>query len=263
MIPKIIHQTWQNKNIPYQIYNKRWVDSWKKCNPDWEYRFWTDEDLRNLIKDKYNWFLPIFDAYPFNICRVDAARYFILYEYGGLYADLDFECLKSFDPLLSNEAVFGRQFENLSKALPANFLIPNALMMSIPRHELWEIVFDKLPKIWERYISSIYFVRDDSFRFSVHGSFKLSGDIHYLTGSGMLYLSILCHYFISKSKKVNHTVNVYPRNYFYPINVHWFKKNNTDRDKASDLVEQNIFPDSYAVSYWKGAWSFHPEVYKI
>lgn len=50
-----------------------------------EHRFWTDDNIRQLIQKQYPWFLDTFDEYPYPIQRVDAGRYFILYHYGGVY----------------------------------------------------------------------------------------------------------------------------------------------------------------------------------
>lgn len=60
-IPKIIHQTWRDKRIPAAF--RPYVDSWRKCHPDWEYRLWTDRDNRRFIKEHYRWFLEQYDAY--------------------------------------------------------------------------------------------------------------------------------------------------------------------------------------------------------
>lgn len=102
---KIIHQTWKDKNIPYSTFKKEWIESWTDLNPTWEYKLWTDEDMYDFIATKYSWFLPTFEAYPESIQRVDAFRYFIIYEYGGLYADLDIECFKQLDSLLKDNCI--------------------------------------------------------------------------------------------------------------------------------------------------------------
>ena len=55
-------------------------------------------------------FLATYDAYPSYIQRCDAARYFIIYTHGGLYADLDYECTKPFAPVLADaRAVFSHK----------------------------------------------------------------------------------------------------------------------------------------------------------
>jgi len=74
-------------------------EAWKKFHPTWEYKLWTDEDNRQLIESKFNWFLPIYDSYPYNIQRADAVRYCILYEFGGVYSDLDLEPVKPIDAI--------------------------------------------------------------------------------------------------------------------------------------------------------------------
>lgn len=97
-IPKIIHQTWRDKNIPEHL--AAYTSSWKKMHPDWEYVLWTDDMNRKFIHDNHPHFLPVYDRYPTAIQRVDAVRYFILLKLGGVFVDLDFECLKNVSPLL-------------------------------------------------------------------------------------------------------------------------------------------------------------------
>ncbi len=48
-------------------------------------------DHSGLLTDilRYPWFLDTWDAYPFDIERADAIRYFALAHYGGVYLDLD------------------------------------------------------------------------------------------------------------------------------------------------------------------------------
>jgi mannosyltransferase OCH1-like enzyme len=93
-IPKIIHQIWLGGSLPQQF--QRYADSWKKYNPDWEYKLWLDEDVKrmNLIqRDRFN-------KATNQGMKSDILRYEILGQYGGVYVDTDFECLKSFDDLM-------------------------------------------------------------------------------------------------------------------------------------------------------------------
>lgn len=92
-IPKIIHQIWLGKDIPEEF--KKFQLSWQKFHPDWEYRLWTDKDVKNL---------PMINSHFFNESynygeKSDIMRYEILYEYGGVYVDFDFECLRPLDIL--------------------------------------------------------------------------------------------------------------------------------------------------------------------
>jgi mannosyltransferase OCH1-like enzyme len=96
-IPRIVHVTWKDNVLPAGTV--QWVKLWAKTNPDWQVWFWTDADARQLVKKKFRNYLPLYDRYPAPIYKADAMRYFILFEYGGVYADLDVEPLRSLNPL--------------------------------------------------------------------------------------------------------------------------------------------------------------------
>lgn len=111
-----------------------WQDSWRNHNPNFTYIFWTDDDNRKLIQDFYPWFLSTYDALPKTIQRVDASRIFYLHRYGGVYSDLDVQCLKPIDPLLrGHELVLGR----MGPDYHYEHSIPNAWMASKPGHVFW------------------------------------------------------------------------------------------------------------------------------
>jgi len=97
VLPKIIHQQWKNTSIPNGFY-KDWHLKFKKLYPesDFKHMLWTDENARELIKNDFPFFLEAYDGYKYGIQRADAVRYFVLYKYGGLYADLDYEPLVNF-----------------------------------------------------------------------------------------------------------------------------------------------------------------------
>ncbi len=57
------------------------------------FQLWTDEQSRNFIAAEYPWFLETFDGYKYPIQRADSIRYFVLAHYGGIYIDLDDECI--------------------------------------------------------------------------------------------------------------------------------------------------------------------------
>jgi mannosyltransferase OCH1-like enzyme len=104
MIPRIIHQTWKNAEVPKRF--RAAQQSWRSLHPDWDYMFWTDADITRLVADEYPELVSLFRRYPDQIQRVDAARYLILYKYGGVYADLDVVCRRSFEDLRSHGVFF-------------------------------------------------------------------------------------------------------------------------------------------------------------
>jgi len=72
-----------------------------EMHPEWKYIFWTDKSARDFIATEYSWFLEIFDSYEYPIQRADAIRYFALYHYGGVYADMDLQPKQNLEKLFS------------------------------------------------------------------------------------------------------------------------------------------------------------------
>ncbi len=92
-IPKIIHQIWIGPSFPAIF--KPLMRTWIKFHKDrgWLYKLWTDEDIPglNLITQLF------FDATRRNVVKADILRLELLYRYGGVYIDVDFECLHALD----------------------------------------------------------------------------------------------------------------------------------------------------------------------
>jgi len=133
-IPRILHQTWKTREIP--VVWESFRQSWLEHNPDWEHRIWTDSDIEQLVLEKYPDFLPTFRAFPRNIQRVDAAKIMILKEHGGLYADLDTECLQSVDALLEDGGML------LSKT--SDGVIEGAFIAAPPAHPFCSQVLERM-----------------------------------------------------------------------------------------------------------------------
>ena len=107
-IPKIIIQTWKNKDTSRF---KALQDSVKNYNPDFEYKFFTDDDIIKFLEENYPSYLIIYNELPIKIMKIDFFRYIAVYHYGGFYLDLDVECHKSLEPLTKYSCVF--PIENL------------------------------------------------------------------------------------------------------------------------------------------------------
>ncbi|XP_052242444.1 uncharacterized protein LOC127852528 [Dreissena polymorpha] len=152
-IPHIIHQTYKTEAIPMDFQKN--VQSFIRFNPNWKYMFWTDETARQFIQAMYPDFLVVWDNYRNNVNKADALRYFVLYEFGGIYADLDFECLRPLDPVTRKyAAIFPLEpFEHSALRYEIPFLLNNAIMMSRPRHPFLKHMIDNLSAfqaLWEQ-----------------------------------------------------------------------------------------------------------------
>jgi inositol phosphorylceramide mannosyltransferase catalytic subunit len=153
LISKILHQTWKTDKV--QTMYKNYILSWLKKNKDWSYSFTTNELNRKFMEKKFPEFLDIYDNYKSEIQRADAIRYFLLYEYGGVYADIDFEALKSMNTFIDefghskdgikNGCIIGQEpFEHAHILYNKKRLICNAIMISCAKHPFWLLVFQEL-----------------------------------------------------------------------------------------------------------------------
>ena len=146
-IPLLIHQTWKTTTIPVEWVGYR--DSWLRHHPAWRHVLWTDDDLERLVVERYPWFLPAFRAFPRQIQRVDAGKYFVLHACGGVYADLDCECLRPLDAIVERGG--------LIVVRTPDRVIDGALLASPPGHPFWLETFAQMrdPPYWVRPLRGI------------------------------------------------------------------------------------------------------------
>jgi len=148
LIPRIVHQTWKDRDVPKRF--SKYMASWRKIHPDWEFKFWTDADLAEVVAARYPEYREMYLAYPKPIMRADLGRYLVLREFGGIYADVDAEALASFEPLLDSPApIFA--FEPPSHAdgewvrsRGFQSIISNAVMLSPAGHPFWDHMLSRI-----------------------------------------------------------------------------------------------------------------------
>jgi mannosyltransferase OCH1-like enzyme len=103
-IPKIIIHTWKSNEIPPK-YDKD-IESLKKFNPDFEFKFFTDEEIEQFLKDNYPEYYLIYQKLPIKIQKIDYFRYVAIYHFGGFYFDLDITGLRPLSELCDNSCIF-------------------------------------------------------------------------------------------------------------------------------------------------------------
>ena len=103
-IPKIIIQTWKTKNIPEKYKND--IQSVKNYNKNYQYIFFSDDDIEYFLKINYPKYYETYKKLPVKIQKIDFFRYIAVYHYGGFYFDLDITGLYPLDELLDYECVF-------------------------------------------------------------------------------------------------------------------------------------------------------------
>lgn len=136
-IPWILHQTYKTKDIPSKW--QKYYETWRNKGDPWIEMFYLDEDLRNLIKNDYPQFLQVYDGFRHFIEKCDFARYAMMHKYGGVYADLDMEQVRSFKPLLSKgKALMASEpLEHTRGLYKRELVLCNACMLSNPGNPFW------------------------------------------------------------------------------------------------------------------------------
>ncbi len=97
MIPKIIHQIWFSPDGKYPEKYDFCQESWSKINPNYQYILWDEKSSQHLIEKEFPDFINTYNQVKDVMVKTDLLRILIGYHYGGVYADLDVECLRPID----------------------------------------------------------------------------------------------------------------------------------------------------------------------
>jgi len=140
IIPKIIHQIWLGSPFPEEF--KGLQQSWIEHHQGrgWMYKLWTDNDVAQLHLHNQE----LYDATDNYGVKSDILRYELLFNYGGIYADVDCECLRSFD-----ELHYTYDFYTGLQPLDALFVqIGTALIASRPGHPILKYCIETIKNNW-------------------------------------------------------------------------------------------------------------------
>tara|TARA_B100001057_G_scaffold303520_1_gene303730 strand:- start:2557 stop:3165 length:609 start_codon:yes stop_codon:yes gene_type:complete len=92
MIPKFIHQVWNEENVA--TYCDKGIglqsqESLKRDYSDCKYKVWTHTEIEKIMRDdEFEYIKPIYDEVQL-IKKADIGRLVILKKFGGMYFDLD------------------------------------------------------------------------------------------------------------------------------------------------------------------------------
>lgn len=156
-IPKTLHFIWLGpKEI--SVTNYRDLESWVEKHPGWKIKFWTDIPRTIPIPEVEVRYIPDF---PFSRLveqyyrsdnfgeKSQLLRYLILFEEGGVYADLDTRSLHSLETL-HPAFEFYCGLETLDKTvLSSSIYCSPHLIAAVPRHPILEYAIGWLEKNWD------------------------------------------------------------------------------------------------------------------
>lgn len=217
-IPKKLHFIWVGGELPEKY--KPFIKQWRALHPDWEFKLWTDKEVATF---------PWINKKAFDIAtnpgmKSDIWRYEILYQYGGLYLDVDFFPLKAFDDLTDTLDFF----LGLTKWGGAY----NGLIASMPKHPILQALIDKLGE----------------------GVSEEHGFNEIINATGPVFLEKVL--FSINNKYSNKPVVFFPHFYFYAI-PYGDPLQIPDPPHKSQLKP---FPLDrlYAIHYWGHSWVEKP-----
>lgn len=225
MIPKIIHYCWLSEG-PLPPSMQKYVDSWKRHMPDYEFRLW---NFDRFSKDKCCWVSEAFDNKKFAFAA-DYIRCYALYHHGGIYFDCDVEALKPFDDLMHLPYAFS--FENGTGCVEAG------IMASEPGNPIFKRMLDY-------YEEKVHFSNPD-------GTFNTTPLPILLRDTGIPPLKITQ---IKNPKDFNFSddrLSVLPYDYFSPIHLEHRELQQTS----------NTYTIHHFAASWVGGWPKYRKMIK-
>jgi inositol phosphorylceramide mannosyltransferase catalytic subunit len=212
-IPRTIHQIWLGSALPERYSD--WQKTWITLHPEWNYKLWTDSDLDlfKMINSEKYYSIKSLGA------RSDILRYEILYKYGGIYADTDFECMKSFDDIITRCSFFA----GIPHCRDGRPLINNALIGSSPGNK---IIFDCITNMKMHRID----VTNPDSIMEITGASLLSDSVINIIDSG------------------ENDIIIFPASFFYPFRG---DLRNIRTIRQARKCQQ---PETFALHYWEVSW---------
>ena len=202
--------------------------------PAWKHTLWDLVSMRQLVQNEFAWMLPQYDAIDVDIKRTDLARLLILIHHGGVYVDIDFECLRPFDNDLVDPSTWQVVLSEHQTNLPQDHKLqgrelPNAFMASVPHH----------PLIW---VIAVEVLRRDAL--------NPGGYVTHVTGPHV-FSEIVFGYL---NEFPTSTVHILPIDVLFPV----YCLDKEDMRKDAECVVNNncaeVYDKSLAVHHYAASW---------
>lgn len=218
-IPKVIHYCWFGGN-PLPELAVRCIESWRKFFPGYEIKEWNETNFDvNIIP----YTAQAYKAKKYAFVS-DYARFWILYNYGGLYFDTDVEVVENMDTIVSKGSFMGCENWAQPGATPALLGVNPGLGLGVS-HGLGLI-----GEILDHYKTLSFLDKN--------GKPNLETIVEITT-------KLLCKYGLQNVNEIQNVrgVNIYPKDYFCPI----------------DMITEKLKISSNTVSihWYMGSWVEH------
>lgn len=241
LIQEIIHTIWLGSALPTEQF--KLFTTWVGHNPRWTHVVWTDtpsnyhlgsivihsfNKLHELLKTKeYKGKIIVVDVTTLPLEnrtlfdgamnygeKSDILRYEILYNFGGIYRDTDFECLKPFDEFTHTCKFFVTIYTKSN--------VQNGLIGCQYHHPLLKLCIQKL------------------------NSAPVGGVVT-LSKTGPIFLARTFFEYIIKNRNKTDGIVLFPLTYFYPLP-------HSVRLEQKSQIQKWIRPETHAIHHWHCSW---------
>jgi hypothetical protein len=248
-IPSFIHFIWLG-DTPLPLSNGageiECINSWRRHHPKWVIQVWRDDDV-----EQHQWYNAAALKHALRTKNYgmasDILRLELLWEYGGLYVDIDYLCVDSIQDLHS-------RFDFYCGASNTGAVeVNNGLLACQPRHYLIRDMMERIHKWFDTFLqnsqpfSLMSAFLDPNSRDSLQQVMALTPeDVIRNTGPGLVTTSLAQALACDATSRIA----VLPYQVFHPLP-------NSFRGQALDeqLIEQHIVRgQTKAVHLWQCSW---------
>ena len=198
----MIHQIWFDLgkgNAPLEPNGIESMKHYCKIN-NWEYKLWSQHEADNIINNMSARIQHIWRHLPHAITKVDFFRYILMYKFGGMYFDIDFNCITGLNNFNIQDTIF------LCEEWPFSFkngsLHNGVLICKSPNHPFWLDVISEIGKRLNNLTKGEVF--------------DIQKSVFKLTGTAMLR-DVAYLYLNQQKSLLGHSIIIMPYGIFCPL----------------------------------------------
>lgn len=154
-IPRILHQTGPSRYLSRDVYNL--VAHNLALNPEYEYRFYDDDDVDKYIRTHYPDMYPLYMLInpEYGPAKADMFRYLVLLRDGGVYLDIKSKLTVPLDSYITDDTQYIAPFWEMESSTPLSRKMSFPLHLRDGEYANWIIISKPGHPILQSLVSEI------------------------------------------------------------------------------------------------------------